>query len=64
MNDNEDKPLILRMYRLPSGLWGGRLIVGGQRHWRTLGHFPSTKEAENAAAEIGLYSDRIEIERN
>jgi hypothetical protein len=28
MSDNEDKPITLRIYRLPSGLWGGRLIIG------------------------------------
>jgi hypothetical protein len=57
----EDKPVTLRIYRLPSGLWGGRLVVGDSDIGE-LGAFPSTKEVEDAAAETGLYPDRIEIE--
>jgi hypothetical protein len=42
-------------------LWGGRLVVG-EDIIGELGAFPSTKDVESAAAETGLYPDRIEVE--
>ncbi|WP_235008044.1 replication initiation protein [Caballeronia humi] len=56
MNDNEDKAVILRIYRLPSGLWGGRRVVG-DNDIGELGAFPSMMEVEDAAGETGLYPD-------
>jgi hypothetical protein len=56
MNDNEDKAVILRIYCLPSGLWGGRLVVG-DNDIGELGAFPSMMEVEDAAGETGLYPD-------
>jgi hypothetical protein len=59
--DEQGDAVILRIYRLPSGLWGGRLVVA-ENDIGELGAFPSTKEVEQAAAETGLYPDRVEIE--
>jgi hypothetical protein len=59
--ENENEPITLRIYRLPSGLWGGRLVVG-EDIIGELGAFPSTKDVESAAAETGLSPDRVEIE--
>ncbi|WP_053572993.1 hypothetical protein [Caballeronia cordobensis] len=61
MNLGEDEPVMLHIYRLPSALWGGRLSVG-EEVIGELGAFQSTKEVEQAAADVGLYPDRIEIE--
>jgi hypothetical protein len=61
MTENEDKPIILRIYRLASGLWGGRLSAG-EDDIGELGAYQSKEEVEQAAAETGLYPDRIEIE--
>ena len=62
MERSTDQPVILHIYRLPSGLWGGRLSAG-EDIMGELGAFQSTKEVEQAAADTGLYPDRIEIER-
>ena len=61
MEHDEDEPIILHIYRLPTGLWGGRLSTGDDVLGE-LGAFPSTKEVERAAADTGLYPDRVEIE--
>ena len=61
MEHNKDEPVILHIYRLPSGLWGGRLSAG-EESIGELGAFQSTKEVEQAAADTGLYPDRIEID--
>ncbi|WP_061162657.1 hypothetical protein [Caballeronia temeraria] len=63
MEQEKDQPVILRIYRLPSGLWGGRLSAG-EDDIGELGAFPSTKEVEQAAADTGLYPDRVEIEED
>lgn len=60
MKQDKDTPVILRIYRLPSGLWGGRLSAG-EDVIGELGAFQSTKQVEQAAADTGLYPDRIEI---
>ena len=59
----EDKPITLRICRLQSGLWGGRLTIG-EDELGELGAFPSMRELEDAAGETGLYPDYIEIETN
>jgi hypothetical protein len=61
MEQDNDEPIILHIYRLPTGLWGGRLSAG-EDTIGDLGAFPSTKEVEQAAADTGLYPDRVEIE--
>lgn len=62
MTDDTDQPIILRIYRLPSGLWSGRLSAGGNDIGE-LGAFQSTTEVAQAAADTGLYPDRIELDR-
>lgn len=61
MEQDKDEPVILRIYRLPSGLWGGRLSAG-EDDIGELGAFQSAEEVERAAADTGLYPDRVEIE--
>ena len=61
MTDDADRPIILRIYRTPLGMWGGRLSAG-EDDIGELGAFRSTTEVAQAAADTGLYPDRIEIE--
>ncbi len=61
MEQDQDEPIILHIYRLPTGLWGGRLSAG-EDVIGELGAFPSTQEVEQAAADTGLNPDRVEIE--
>lgn len=56
-----DEPITLRIYRLPNGLWGGRLVVG-ENDIGELGAFPSPQEVEQAAADTGLSPDRVETD--
>ncbi|MFM0518036.1 hypothetical protein PQR08_11450 [Caballeronia jiangsuensis] len=61
MEQDEDKPITLRIYRLPGGRWGGRLFTG-EDDIGELGAFQSTQEVEKAAAETGLYPELIEFD--
>ncbi|KAK45456.1 hypothetical protein QCE73_37765 [Caballeronia sp. LZ029] len=61
MEHNKDEPVILHIYPLPGGLWGGRLTAG-EEVIGELGAFQSTQEVEQAASDTGLYPDRIFIE--
>jgi hypothetical protein len=60
-HDEQDDPVTLRIYRLPNGLWGGRLFAG-EDEIGVLGAFQSAQEVEQAANETGLPPDRVEIE--
>lgn len=61
MEQDKDEPVILHIYPVPGGFWGGRLTTG-EEVIGELGAFESTKEVEQAAADTGLYPDRIFIE--
>jgi hypothetical protein len=61
MESDGNQPIILRIYCLPEGRWGGRLFAG-EDEIGELGAFQTSKEVEQAAAETGLYPDRVDIE--
>jgi hypothetical protein len=61
MTDEKDEPITLRIYRLPGGLWGGRLFAG-EVEIGVLGAFPSSEEVQQAAADAGIYPDRVEMD--
>jgi len=61
MEQDKAEPVILHIYPVPGGFWGGRLTIG-EEVISELGAFESTKEVEQAAADTGLYPDRIFIE--
>jgi len=61
MEPETGKPIILRIYRMPSGEWGGRLFVGAREVDKFSG-YASTHEVEKAARTTGLYPEYIEFD--
>jgi hypothetical protein len=53
--------ITLRIYRMPSGQWAGRLFVGAEEVGSFEG-YASTHAVEQAVRETGLYPEYIEFE--
>ena len=54
-------PLILRIYRAPTGLWSGRLYEDAEEVG-AIGDCASPQDVERAAMEAGYRPDRVETD--
>jgi hypothetical protein len=61
MLEPDSDAITLRIYCGPGGQWAGRLFLGTEEIG-VLGAFDSSQEVEQAANEIGLHPEHVEVD--